>query len=551
MRHRWVPYLAAAAAVVALIAALAPASRTSDALPSMAPNLSTLGLEYSPGSGPDPAPGPDGFAVVGGEVGGLAALGRTLVAVGWAGAQPATPDGPVPEPAAWWSTDDGATWTRARLGGRGLLRAVVAQDGRFVAVGATSLARDGSALVLTSADGRTWREQRVDGGNVKLSTAVAGPGGPILAGSRDGQEGPAPYVFIPDGQGWRGRQVRPGGQQVWGEVRGGCVNRGRMVLVGDGFDTRAVGRSLVVESADHGATWTGALLRRGVLESGAASAVGCTFASQRLTVAGNVAVDSGQRGFVVAQSESRDAWDDPVLLPHPRESSQADSAARAITTAGSKLVVVGSDASTDPQGDGAVWWGGPKAESRLPGLEESVSQKGSDEVAAVLAYRGILVIGASQSFRPVVVRSSPKVAVLRTTGTERTADWWKRYAAVEPCSLLDRSGINDLTGRSDLESQPAPVIEGYVSCAWVDRVGGTVLTVELAPPERLARLRDAVFHDVGAARPVSSNCTEGAYYPTFRTVAGRCGQSAVAVSGIDENHAAPALNAVDRQLSRQ
>jgi len=554
MRRVWLRYLAASAAVLAtvgLVSALALARRPgSDALPSMAPNLSALGLEYSPGARPDPIDR-EGFTVAGARVSGLAAKGKMLVAVGSVITSPARPDGGVDGPAAWWSDDDGATWTRTRLGGQGLLLSVAAQDGRFVAVGTSSPNPDATALVFTSTDGRTWREVPVDGPTVRLSAVVAGPGGPILVGSREGQEGPVPFAFFPAGKAWQGMEVRPGGQTVWGQVRGGCVHRGRVVLVGEAFDDRAVSRTLVLQSPDRGASWTAELVRRGVLDGGAGSAVGCTVVGRTLTLAGNVATAGGQRGFAISRSAAGDAWDEPILLPHLRESGQAASSASAVTAAGAKLVVVGSDASADPQGDGAVWWGGPVAASRLPGLEESVSQKGVDEITTVLAYRGILVIGANQSSRPVIVRSSPEVAVLHTTGSERTADWWRRYAAVEPCSLLDGSAVRELTGRSDLQAQPAPVVEGYVTCAWVDGSGRMVLSVELAPPERLARLRDAAFHDVGSAHSLSSRCSEGAYYPTFHTAAGKCGESAVAVSGVDEDHAARALDAVEGRMSRQ
>jgi len=299
MRRRRLQYLGAAAAVIAaagvVTAPILAIHTRSHLLPAMAPNLSTLGLEYSPGSRPNPLPAPGGVDVVGGGVGGLAAQGHRLVAVGWVGPQPASSDGPVPEPAAWWSADDGATWTRARLAGHGLLRAVVAQDGRFVAVGATSLARNATALVFTSEDGSTWKDVRVDGDDVQLFAAVAGPAGPILAGSRDQQgAGPVPYVFVPEGQGWRGAPVRPAGQPVFGQVRGGCVDRGRVVLAGEGFDDRGLSRPLIVQSVDRGATWSAELVRRGLLDTGVGSAVGCTVSGGRLTVAGNV--DNGGSG---------------------------------------------------------------------------------------------------------------------------------------------------------------------------------------------------------------------------------------------------------------
>lgn len=549
MRRRWTVHLAATGAALAVVAFAAVAvvwvvtSEPEPPLPDLPP-LAPTAVWLGPGEGEADGAG----APAAGQVLGIASRGSTMVAVGSVVTPGGTPDRPTAERAIWRSADDGATWFRVAVGGDGVLTAVTATREGFVAAGTRTggTGDDGvHAVVMASSDGMEWSDQPIDGAGVRLSAAVAGSSGAVLAGSREDGGGRVPYALVRDGDGWRGSPVGTDGGRLEGEVNGGCRVDDEVVLVGTALDTRAVRRPLVLRSPDGGTTWAGQQLGGSPLDEGAATAVGCASAGGRVTVGGNVVVGARHRAFVAVEPDESGAWE-AELLPGRHGDAGPGRTARAITGVGDHVVVVGEDLSDRELGPGAVWLTRGNDPSRLAGLEELLAQDGPREATAIGVHRGLLVIGTGAKVS--ILRSSLDRAFLASTAPPRTLDWWEVHASVDPCTLLEEVDVATLSGRSDLTAQPSPVTEGYVTCAWGDEYEPLVVTVELAPTDRLARLASVYERDLEAPFEVTSSCLSATYYPAFRTVAARCGETAVAVSGIDGAEAGRAIDTVAPRL---
>jgi hypothetical protein len=144
----------------------------------------------------------DGFA--GRRMRSVAALGSTLVAVGFTGSDSGGPT----TPAAWRSTDHGATWklahTQPSSEGTGKAATVTAFGDGFVAVGSDTAGGDTEAAVWVSEDGTRW--ERVDSPDLAASgtnrsmSDVAADGDRVLAGGVNGNK--ADVWASSDGRTW-------------------------------------------------------------------------------------------------------------------------------------------------------------------------------------------------------------------------------------------------------------------------------------------------------------------------------------------------------------
>lgn len=173
----------------------------------------------------------------------VAAQGSRIVAAGIA-YRPRAGDDASPVAAFWWS-DDGATWTQ--VPGRadfvigveatpdywstGMNDVVAACPG-FVAVGAT---RSGGATVWTSTDGTDWSRTATLGGAMMQGVTSGGPG--LVAVGVTGGAQSAGHVWVsPDGLVWSSVEGLPGGAV-------NDVTSGTTALVAMGWPT-TVWRSL-------------------------------------------------------------------------------------------------------------------------------------------------------------------------------------------------------------------------------------------------------------------------------------------------------------------
>lgn len=116
----------------------------------------------------------------------ITAGGGRLVAVGGQFA-----NGRTPRPAAWVSTDQGATWRVSALGAdEANLRTVIFDGRRFVVLGGSGGDMRSAALVATSEDGLAWTVDRSLGaaGARTIESAVAMPDGTVVAASGSGPQ---------------------------------------------------------------------------------------------------------------------------------------------------------------------------------------------------------------------------------------------------------------------------------------------------------------------------------------------------------------------------
>jgi len=137
----------------------------------------------------------------------------TFVAVGKSSVQSGKPA--CEQPLAWYSTDDGRSWTKANVpvpaGGSGAAHAVAwSADVGFVAVGETYqencvYGNGSTAAIWISQDGETWQLDALPDGGAAVGVAISDEGVAVVGAGRthSGDECDAVYWTSVDFKSWR------------------------------------------------------------------------------------------------------------------------------------------------------------------------------------------------------------------------------------------------------------------------------------------------------------------------------------------------------------
>ncbi len=557
-RRRFPIALGVAAAALAAAGSVAVVLQTGETKeppatgPVLAPVAAVLDGAGDSAAGPPVAPeGPNARRYD--RVSGVAARGRTFVAVGERLNRGGDPRFEAAAPLIWWSDDAGAAWHAAAVAGSGALSAVVADGDRFVAVGTRPTTQGGQALVLTSADGRAWNEAPVaNGETLLLHAAVATPAGPVLAGSRVDIEGIAPMVILPDGKGgWKHDVVLLGDVDGYeGEVRGACAEGKDLVLVGKVVDRSGKGRAFVLRSPDGGAMWRSLPTTAAMLTDTNARANACALSKGRLAIVGTATIHAFDRGFISVEKDG--SFPRADALESKRVDLGTETLAHAVAAVGSDFVAVGYDTADDLDGDLAAWRSGAGEPVRLARLEALGGGRGVAEGRAVLVDHGVVVVAGTSADRAVVWRSSPAEAEKDTAGpvTSTTIDpFWSRYGRVDACALLTAREVADLTRGVPVTPRLSATHDTpRVVCNWSSAAGNVGLSIELTPPSKVADFAHHYPAELAPRTPVPEACTDAWYYPGIFTVAGVCKDAGVALGGVPSDVAGRYLRAIAARL---